>query len=112
MGLAYPNIWHHIHFDAGGIYNAYKAWIPETGERVMTKKQLGQRLQERGFVSVKGAQGRRYWVGLRLAQDDDEDRPTQPGLFDQEFSSEIGGVRILWVCNIFTNPLILFCMVL
>ena len=75
------------------IYNAYKAWIPETGERVMTKKQLGQRLQERGFVSVKGAQGRRYWVGLRLAQDDDEDRPTQPGLFDQEFSTEIGGVR-------------------
>ena len=75
------------------LYNAYKAWIPETGERVMTKKQLGQRLQERGFVSVKGAQGRRYWVGLRLAQDDDEDRPTQPGLFDQEFSSEIGGVR-------------------
>ena len=31
-------------------------------------------------------------MGLRLAEDGDEDNPVQPGLFDQEFGVETGGV--------------------
>ena len=77
---------------AADLYKAYQAWAPDTGERTMGKKRFGQRLEERSFVSHKGAKGRRFWLGLRLAEDGDEDNPVQPGLFDQEFGVETGGV--------------------
>jgi len=51
------------------LYQAYKLWADESGERAITKKAMGLRLSERGFVPVKGNRGARGWRGLRLLQE-------------------------------------------
>jgi putative DNA primase/helicase len=37
------------------LYGAYTAWASESGERPMSKKELGQRLEERGFRPERGS---------------------------------------------------------
>jgi putative DNA primase/helicase len=49
-----------------GLYEAYKKWAEEAGERPITKKAMGLRLAERGFESIKGNRGVRCWRGLHL----------------------------------------------
>ena len=48
------------------LYDSYKTWADESGERAITKKAMGMRLAERGFISAKGSRGARCWQGLRL----------------------------------------------
>ena len=58
----------------GDLYAAYKRWAENSGEKVQSKKRLGQMLDERGFATKKGAKGLRIRVGIKLRND-----PTQGG---------------------------------
>ena len=59
-----------IHADAkesvGDLYREYTAWAEENGERALNKRQLSQRLGERGFVNVRGTGGWYFWQGFCL----------------------------------------------
>jgi putative DNA primase/helicase len=48
------------------LYNAYVEWCDESGERPLTKRHFGERMQERGFYSMKTTGGMRVYEGLRL----------------------------------------------
>jgi putative DNA primase/helicase len=50
---------------AGDLYAAYKAWGEAAGERVISQKAFGTRLQERGFVPRRDGYTR-WWLGLGL----------------------------------------------
>jgi len=54
------------HEQAGMLYEEYKEWCERTGERTITQKAFGQRLQERGFTPDK-VKGFRCWKGLELS---------------------------------------------
>lgn len=49
---------------AADLYASYAAWADDAGERPMSKRALGLRLQERGFTPHKGAAGQRRWQGI------------------------------------------------
>lgn len=49
------------------LYAVYEAWCDDNGERPMSKRTLGLRLQEMGFTPAKDRRGTRLWRGLRLA---------------------------------------------
>ena len=49
---------------ASELYAVYSAWADDAGERPMSKRALGLRLQERGFSPHKGAAGQRRWQGI------------------------------------------------
>jgi len=51
---------------AGELYQRYKGWADENGEKPMSKRNFGMRLEEKGYVSRKGTGGRRTWCGLFL----------------------------------------------
>lgn len=46
------------------LYAAYTAWADEAGERPMSQRALGLRLEERGFTRFKGTNGQRRWQGI------------------------------------------------
>jgi len=48
------------------LYAAYESWCRDSGEYVISKKKLGQRLAERGFGEGRDMR-ERYWIGLGLA---------------------------------------------
>lgn len=48
------------------VYRAYETWCRDSGEYVISKRKLGQLLQERGFQETRGHGGRRFWLGLGL----------------------------------------------
>jgi putative DNA primase/helicase len=71
-----PNAW----AKATPLYEAYKAWCEETGERAETQRRFGMRLTERGFVREKvGGTYRWYGIGLRSDGPDGPDGPDDPG---------------------------------
>ena len=47
------------------LYESYREWAQEAGERVMTKTAFGQAMTERGFDKAKSA-GQRGWVGIAI----------------------------------------------
>lgn len=49
------------------LFADYRDWCDEQGERPMTAKALGLRLQERGTRPFKGTGGQRRWQGIGLA---------------------------------------------
>lgn len=49
---------------AGELYATYCTWADDAGERPMSKRALGLRLQERGFTPHKGNAGQRRWQGI------------------------------------------------
>jgi putative DNA primase/helicase len=51
---------------ASVLYLRYVDWCAENGERAMSKKALGLRLQGDGYKPVKDRRGNRSWQGLRL----------------------------------------------
>lgn len=53
------------------LYQAYKSWCEESGEKVETQKKFGMRLAERGFEREKS--GVYYWLGLGLLHDGGDD---------------------------------------
>jgi len=52
------------------LYVRYEAWTEASGERALSRKTLGLRLQERGFEKHMNRMGARGWRGLRLKQFD------------------------------------------
>jgi putative DNA primase/helicase len=56
----------HGQVPAGQLYTAYKAWAEANGERPMSKRALGIRLEEKGFKPGKISGGVRVWNGLFL----------------------------------------------
>ncbi len=50
----------------GALYGAYLTWAHETGERPISKKMLGTKLAERGFVPGHTKHGR-FWRGITLS---------------------------------------------
>lgn len=51
---------------ARDLYTAYTEWCEAAGERPMSQRALGLRLQERGFAQYKGTAGQRRWQGITL----------------------------------------------
>lgn len=62
----------HGEVPAGQLYAKYKAWAEINGERPMSKRGLGLRLEEKGFTSVRASGGTRVWRGLFLVDRGDE----------------------------------------
>ena len=53
--------------EAKELYEKYVEWAEASGERKLSKKQFGQRLQERGFQSQKHSRTRRVaYLGIRI----------------------------------------------
>ncbi len=51
---------------SGDLYNAYKKWCDENGERTISSGEFNSSLSEKGYFPRKGAQGRRIRRGLDL----------------------------------------------
>ena len=49
------------------LYAVYKSWCDDNGERAISKKALGLRLQEMGFTPAQDRRGARMWRGLCIA---------------------------------------------
>jgi len=49
----------------GELYESYKGWAEENGERVMSQRALSQTLTERGFQQDRDSKSR-FWLGLRM----------------------------------------------
>lgn len=50
------------------LYNAYREWAKEVGEQPWTQRQLGQKMKERGFDTVRGTGGTWYWDGVAIKE--------------------------------------------
>jgi len=48
-----------------GLYEAYAEWCQKSGERPLSKKELGARLMEKGFSDERNRKGR-FWRGIEL----------------------------------------------
>jgi putative DNA primase/helicase len=51
---------------AGELYTAYRTWAEANGEKPLTQRWFGLRLNERGFTQERNKK-KRLWLGLRLA---------------------------------------------
>jgi len=59
-------IYENAKVSAGDLYKEYTIWTEENGERALNKRQLSQRLGERGFRNERGAGGWYFWKGIGL----------------------------------------------
>ncbi len=51
---------------AKDLHAAFLEWADRNGERGMSKRKFGLRLEEKGLDSFKGTGGTRYWMGIGL----------------------------------------------
>ncbi len=51
-----------------GLYEAYAEWCEKSGERPLTKRELGGRIIEKGFSDERDMKGR-FWRGIALEND-------------------------------------------
>lgn len=57
----------HAKASAASLYKAYREWLDDNGERLVSQKSFGTALGERGFDKRKHGQDRRaYWFGVGL----------------------------------------------
>ena len=57
-----------VRIDSGALYAAYLRWCEDCAETPLGASAFGMRLSGLGFQRVKGAQGRRRWAGLNVAE--------------------------------------------
>ena len=57
-----------VRIDSGALYAAYLRWCEDCAETPLGASAFGMRLSGLGFQRVKGAQGRRRWAGVSLAE--------------------------------------------
>ena len=57
-----------VRIDSGALYAAYLRWCEDCAETPLGASAFGMRLSGLGFQRVKGAQGRRRWSGVNLAE--------------------------------------------
>ena len=58
---------------AGKLYSAYKEWTEANGERAISKRSFGLRLEEKGFKQARTKTGARAWRGLFLVERESEE---------------------------------------
>jgi putative DNA primase/helicase len=51
---------------AGELYSKYKAWADANGERALSKRSFGLRLEEKGYTPDRLTGGKRVWNGILL----------------------------------------------
>ncbi len=54
---------------AKSLFATYRKWCEGAGERPMSQKRFGTRLNDRSFDSWRGTGGTRYWLGIGLRND-------------------------------------------
>ena len=53
--------------EATALYEAYKLWADDSGERKLSHKRFGQQIRERGFETGKDDRSRRVtYLGIRI----------------------------------------------
>jgi P4 family phage/plasmid primase-like protien len=52
------------------LYEAYEKWADESGEKVISKKLFGAKLDEKGFDSYKGSRGVRMRIGIGIKREE------------------------------------------
>ena len=52
------------------LYTAYGKWCEDYGERIISKKEFGGRLNRRGIEGTK-TKGVRCWIGIKCRPEDD-----------------------------------------
>ena len=65
----------------GALYNAYRRWCDEAGERAMTKRKLGDHLKERNWQDGRSGSGdkrARVWERVGLVAKETEPPETEP----------------------------------
>jgi putative DNA primase/helicase len=50
------------------LYNNYREWAKEVGEQPWSKRQLSQKLKERGYENVRSTGGTYFWNGLAIQE--------------------------------------------
>jgi putative DNA primase/helicase len=55
---------------AKDLYAAYESFCEENGDRAVSKKLFGMKLEEKGFDSFRGTRGVRTWIGISLITSD------------------------------------------
>lgn len=69
------------------LYEAFKRWCSETGEKEISQTALGKRLAERGLERTKDSQNRVVWRGIGLpVPEGSEGSEGLPGFFSSDFS--------------------------
>ena len=61
-----------VYTRSGDLYERYRQWAANRGERPMTQKSLGQRLQDRGLSPGRISGGTRVWHGIELKEELDQ----------------------------------------
>jgi putative DNA primase/helicase len=82
------------------LYNAYKQWCEETGERTLTQQTFGTRLSERGLERKRGTGGKGGWWGIGLVdwhRSDRSDRHSEGSSHEAEPMSENPEVTVTTV---------------
>lgn len=64
----------HIRIQAGALRDAYDAWCRDVGEEPVSAKRFGTELRDRFNVGEARSNGRRFYTGITLLADDDEDQ--------------------------------------
>lgn len=67
------------------LYDAYKEWCQDTGERALTQRALAPRWRDHGLETFKGPRGRSFWLGIRVTARDEGSRGQTP---DQDLSAD------------------------
>jgi putative DNA primase/helicase len=55
---------------AKDLYAAYETFCDENGDKAVSKKMFGMKLEEKGFDSFRGTRGVRTWIGLSVNTSD------------------------------------------
>jgi len=56
-----------IEESVGALYERFKSWADESGERPISRKRLSAMLKERGFENYQDSSDHRfYWTGVKL----------------------------------------------
>lgn len=69
------------------LYESYVDWSEKSGERQISKKAFGMRLEERGFHKGKTSR-ERFWCGLRLRTPGEAQESEEPEADDNADAEE------------------------
>lgn len=64
----------HLRVKAGVLYERYVQWCQRSGEAPVTKRSMGMKLKEDERFQQDKSQGARWWIGLGVNAEEDEDR--------------------------------------
>jgi putative DNA primase/helicase len=92
----------------GELYNAYTSWCERSGERSLSKNQLGTQLEKRGYPSKRTMKGfNRHGIGLLetkydpMIQDDPRSGISEPSQNPHEEMPDLGSS---WIIGSYSAP--------